>query len=151
MIAKKGAFVVVADGGGATIYRVSTRVGGVKLDDIEIIENDVPSSTARMGRDRPGRTNDAAGRQSAMETRDLHDDAEAAFAADIAGRVNRIAQTAKRGVIIVAPPRFLGALRPHLSDGAKAALAAEIAKDMRKLGVSELEHAVDRLDGDPAS
>jgi protein required for attachment to host cells len=147
MIARKGAFVVVADGGGATIYKISTRVGGVKLDDMQVVENDLPSRSADMGRDRPARTHTADGRLSAIEAADLHDAAEDDFATEIAGRVNTLAGKVKRGIIIFAPPRFLGEMRRHFSDAAKSVIVCEAPKDLRKLSVADLEKAVDRLDG----
>ncbi len=146
MIARKGAYVVVADGGGATIYRIATRVNGVKLDDVEAIEVDTPSRTADMGRDAPPRVNYPTGHSSSIEARDLHDAAEQTFAEVLAERLDRLAEQAHKGVVLFAAPRFLGMLRPQLSDRARKSLKAEIDRDLRPLRLAEIERALDALD-----
>jgi protein required for attachment to host cells len=146
MIAKKSACVVVADAGGAEIYRIATRVSGVRLDDLESIEGATGARTSELGRDRPPRAQHVTGHSSGIEQRDLHQAEEDAFAARLAERIERLVDEAPRGVILFAPPRFLGVLRTRLSDRARNGITAEIASDMRGLKLSDLEKAVGALD-----
>jgi protein required for attachment to host cells len=146
MIAKKSACVVVADAGGAEIYRIATRVSGVKLDDLESMEGASGARTSELGRDRPPRAQHVSGHSSAFAEKDLHQAEEDAFATRVAERIERLVAEAPRGVILFAPPRFLGALRSRLSDAARRGITAEIARDMRGLKVCDLEKAVGALD-----
>lgn len=146
MIAKKGAFVVVADGGGATVYRVATRVSGVKLDDVEHLDPPRTPATAELGRDRPTRAFAPSGAsRAAAETPDLHDEAERAFARVLAGRMHVVAEQARRGMILFAAPRFLGVLRPMMSEKTRSVMLREVPKDLRKSDLSAIERAVDAL------
>ena len=58
---------------------------------------------------------------------------------DIAERLNR-AKADKRfdGLVIVAPPAWLGQLRPHISHAVHDTLIAGVAKDYTKLPLPEL-------------
>lgn len=44
-----------------------------------------------------------------------------------------------RRIVLVAPPRALGTLRPVLSADAQAAISAEVAKDYTNLPVDQIE------------
>jgi protein required for attachment to host cells len=146
MLAKKGAFVIVADGGGATVYRVATRVSGVKLDDVECLDRGPAPSTTELGRDRPTRAfAPSRAARGAAETPDLHDEEERAFARVLADRLDAISGKARRGVILFAAPRFLGMLRPMMSDQTRSTLLVEVPKDLRKSPLSAIEKAVETL------
>lgn len=146
MIVKKGALVVVADASGATVYKVANRVNGVKLDDLECIENERVPRTSDLGSGRPPRVVHSATRRGALEVRDLHDEAEREFAQHLTERLDDLSGDARRGLILFAPPRFLGMMRPHMSDRVRSALVAEVPKDLMKIDLPSLETAVGALE-----
>jgi protein required for attachment to host cells len=146
MIVRKGALVVVADASGATVYKVANRVNGVKLDDVECIENERVPRTSDLGSDRPPRVVHSSTRRGALETRDLHDEAEREFAQRLSAHLDDISVAARQGVILFAPPRFLGMMRPHLSERTRSALVAEIPKDLMKTDLGSLERMVGALE-----
>jgi len=95
--------------------------------------------TSNQGSDRPGRTAVGA-RRSAVGQTDWHQAAEDEFAV----RVSRALDTFDDppAIVVVAPPKFLAALRKHVSKATTARVVAEIAKDLTHLPVSEIEAAL---------
>jgi protein required for attachment to host cells len=146
MIARKGAHVVVADAGGATIFRIANRVNGVKLDDVAEMDAEPLPRSSDVGRDAPPRVTYSTGHTSALEMTDLHDAMEARFAQRVADRMEDLVGGSPKGLILFAPPRFLGMLRPRLSARVQGGLKAEVAKDVRKLRLADLEREIDLLD-----
>jgi protein required for attachment to host cells len=96
--------------------------------------------TREHGTDKPSRRSGTGPDQrSAMEATDWHEFEEARFVEEFAGRLNRAAE---RGLfnrlIIVAPPKVLGQLRPALSAQAAACVVAEIGSDLTGHPVGEI-------------
>jgi len=99
-----------------------------------------------LGRDRPGRLNDAGGdHRSAVEIADPHQKAEDAF---VAGIIEDLEREAERGefqkIVLVAPPVALGVVRKTMGADLKARVAKEIAADYVKMPVPEIAKAVER-------
>jgi protein required for attachment to host cells len=135
-----GDWVVVCDGSKALIC---SNAGDEKFINLKVIEEreiDNPP-TRDQGAERPGRVRDSGGtRRSAMEQTDWHDEAERAFLRQLADRLHEaVTAGTTRGIILAAPPRALGMLRPLLSHQTVAVVRAEIAKDYVKLPVIEIE------------
>jgi len=133
-------WVVVCDGRKALICR---NVGDEKFINLKVIEEraiDNPPTRAQ-GTDRPGRTQSSASTErSAVGQTDWHDEAERAFLKEIAARLHEaVASGAARGIVLAAPPRALGMIRPFLSQPTVQALRAEIDKDYVNVPISELE------------
>ena len=130
------ALVLVADGHKALLL---SNEGDEKFPNLrvkETIEAPVNPSTAAQGADRPGRTFHS-GQRSAVGQTDWHRAAEDQFARQV---VDRLFANQKLNVLIlVAPPAFLAELRKQLPDQAKAAVVAEIDKDLTHLTVREIE------------
>ncbi|MFQ5346913.1 MAG: host attachment protein [Rhodothalassiaceae bacterium] len=126
------ALVLVCDGQRATLYRNRGKIFEPDLVPLETREQENPP-TREQGTDKPGRYPDPAGSRSAVDNTDWHQEAENRFAAEIAAGINR---RAIRGdldrLILVAPPRTLGALRKALEPQAEAKIIAEIDKDLTK-------------------
>ena len=93
-----------------------------------------------QGSDRPGRRADSGpGQRSAMETTDWHEFEESRFVRDFAERLNRAAARGRFDrLILAAPPKVLGLLRPVLSAEVTDRLAAEIASDLTGHPVDEI-------------
>ena len=96
-------------------------------------------STAKQGADRPGRIQNAIGPTSAAEATDWHDIAEAQFARETVDAFRPLYRSRPHGVVLVAPPRMLAALRENLNDGLHATVIAEIDKDLTKHPIQEIE------------
>jgi protein required for attachment to host cells len=79
------------------------------------------------------------GRASVGQT-DWHDRGEEAFLTRLAKHLDSQVSAGKaKSVIVVAPPRALGMLRPAYSHALKGAIRCELDKDLVKLPVHEIE------------
>ncbi|MDF0488967.1 host attachment family protein [Sphingomonas sp. H39-1-10] len=81
--------------------------------------------------------------QATMGEPDYHEQREARFAADAAVLLrDQALANAFESLIIVAPPRTLGSLRPHYHPEVKARLKAEIHKDLTDHPIPDIEAAI---------
>lgn len=130
--------VVVADGEKALFLR---NAGDAKFPNLRVerlLEAGHNPPTHDQGTDRPGRVAVGAAR-SAVEGADWHDRAEAAFAADIMAALHEMHRDGQcKEVVLVAAPRTLAVLRQGTSALGEA-VVAEIAKDLTKLPVWDIE------------
>ena len=84
-------------------------------------------------------------RRSAYAEPDYHQRAEDAFAAEAADFLHEQARAgAFETLIVVAPPRTLGVLRKHYHDDVRRRISAELAKDLVKHPVAEIERIIGR-------
>ena len=75
-----------------------------------------------------------------MEEIDFHQLEEERFAAETAELLNqRALRNEYESLIVVAPPRTLGALRKHYHKEVEKRLAGEVAKDLTGHPVAEIE------------
>lgn len=137
---RKITWAAVADGGKALILVNEGTDARPELHVLAKDELDNPRTSAQ-GTDRPGRRPDpGAGQRSAMEPTDWHAIGEARFLRDFAGRLNRAAERKRfERLILVAPPKVLGALRAELAPAASELIAAEVTSDLTGHPVSEIE------------
>jgi protein required for attachment to host cells len=142
---RKITWVAVADGGRALILINEGSDAAPLLMVLAKDELDNPR-TREQGTDRPGRRPDpGVGQRSAMETTDWHALGEARFVRDFAGRLNRAAEQGRFDrLVLAAPPKVLGQLRPALSAKAADRLAAEIGNDLTGLPVDGIEQHLSR-------
>lgn len=134
-----GALILVCDAGKALVLENQGDQDLMDLRVLDTFEQDNPP-TREQGTDRPGRYATPTGGRTATEETDWHDEAEARFAEALAAHLDgRLAGTNPAELVIIADPRTLGRLRPHLSGRVQAALTAEIAKDYVKHPVSDIE------------
>jgi protein required for attachment to host cells len=136
----QGEWVVVCDGAKALVLENVGDPKFLNLKTKEVYEQDDPK-TSEQGTDAPGRViNSVDARRSAMEQTDWHDQAERRFLQRLAGHLDAAVNAGKvKSLIVVAPPRALGVLRRAYSHNLRAALRAEIDKDLVKLPVHEIE------------
>ena len=137
---RSGDWVVVCDGAKALILENAGDAISPNLKTREVHEQDA-AKTHEQGTDAPGRAiNSIDGRRSAMEQTDWHDQEEERFLHNLAGRLDAEVSGGKaKSLILIAPPRALGMLRHAYSHNLRAALRAEIDKDLVKLPVHEIE------------
>jgi protein required for attachment to host cells len=136
----QGEWVVVCDGAKALVLE---NVGDDKFPNLrtkEVYEQEDPK-TSEQGTDAPGRAINSVGNvRSAMEQTDWHDAAERAFLGKLVDRLAAAAHAGEvKAMILVAPPRALGVIRPRYTPALKAAVKAELDKDYVKLPVYEIE------------
>lgn len=127
----KGTWVVVADGEKALICEnVGTpRAPRLRLH-ARMAQELAPDR--ELSADRPGRMPDPGpGQRSAMEETDYHRQAKERFAAEVAERLNRLAERAELSrVVVAAPPQSLAILRAGLSPAVADRVIAELPKTL---------------------
>jgi protein required for attachment to host cells len=137
---KTGEWVVVCDGAKALVLE---NAGDEKFPNLRTQQTFQQEnlSTHELGTDAPGRSFSSVGHgRSAMEQTDWHDQAEQAFLKTLAGRLDKAVQEGSaKSIIMVASPRALGMIRPAYSQALRSAIRAEIAKDLVKMPVHEIE------------
>jgi protein required for attachment to host cells len=137
---RNGEWVVVCDGAKALVLE---NVGDNQFPNLKTLEvfEERHAATHEIGADNPGRVHEsvAAGRAAVGQT-DWHDRGEEAFLARLAKHLGSEVGAGKaKSMIVVAPPRALGMLRPAYSQALKQAIRAEVDKDLVKLPVHEIE------------
>ena len=140
LLIRNGEWVVVCDGAKALILENAGDAKFPNLKTLEVFEHkDLP--TRELGTERPGRSYSSVGHgRSSYEQTDLHNQAEEAFLTGLAHHLDAAVTAGKtKSVIIVAPPRALGVLRPAYSHSLKSAVRAELDKDLVKMPVHEIE------------
>jgi protein required for attachment to host cells len=137
---REGEWVVVCDGAKALVLQNAGDAKFPNLKTLQVFEQTDPP-TREQGTDKPGRTNASVGviRSSVGQT-DWHDQTEQQFLTKLAHHLDAAVAAGKtRSVIVIAPPRALGMLRPAYSHALKGALRAELDKDFVKMPVHEIE------------
>jgi protein required for attachment to host cells len=137
---REGEWVVVCDGAKALVLQNAGDAKFPNLKTLEVFEQkDLP--TREQGADKPGRINASVGviRSSVGQT-DWHDQSEQQFLTQLAHHLDAaIAAGKAKSLVVIAPPRALGMLRPAYSHALKGALRAELDKDFVKMPVHEIE------------
>jgi protein required for attachment to host cells len=135
-----GDWIVVCDGGKALILENRGDRVFPNLQTREVHEQPNPSTHAR-GSDAPGRVHaSSGGARSAVEQTDWHDEAERLFLKTLAERLDlAVTNGETSAVTMVASPRALGMIRSDYSAALQKALQGEIAKDLIKMPVYEIE------------
>ncbi|MGH6665437.1 MAG: host attachment protein [Pseudolabrys sp.] len=135
-----GEWVVVCDGAKALVLENTEDSKFPNLKTVEIVEQkDLP--THELGSDKPGRSHSSVGHgRSSVAQTDWHNQAEEAFLVHLAQQLDAAVVAGKvKSLIVVAPPRALGVLRPAYSHALKSAVRAELHKDLVKLPIYEIE------------
>lgn len=144
-----GCWVVICDGAKALILENKGDEKFPNLRSIEVhMRND--AKTRELGSDKPPRVQQGPHRSSIDQT-DLHDQAEREFLESLAGRLHQgVAAKQPKQLILVAPSRALGMIRPSYTPALKEALIAELDKDFVKMPIPEIEkHVVAALEHKP--
>jgi protein required for attachment to host cells len=137
---REGEWVVVCDGAKALVLQNAGDAKFPNLKTVEVFEQKDPP-TRELGADKPGRTNASVGTiRSSVGQTDWHDQAEQQFLTKLAHHLDAAISAGKtKSVVVIAPPRALGMLRPAYSHALKGALRAELDKDFVKMPVHEIE------------
>lgn len=137
---REGEWVVVCDGAKALVLQNAGDSKFPNLKTVEVFEQK-DQSTRELGTDKPGRTNASTGTiRSSVGQTDWHDQAEQQFLTRLAHHIDAAISAGKtKSLVVIAPPRALGMLRPAYSQALKGALRAELDKDFVKMPVHEIE------------
>lgn len=137
------AIVLVADGRKLLMLRNEGDALRPNLQVERKEEQENPANGAQAS-DAAGRSFQSVGaRRSAYEETDFHQLEEDRFAADAAALLKaRALRNEFESLIIVAPPRTLGELRKHYHKEVSDRLRAEIAKDLTRHTVPQIEEAL---------
>ena len=123
------AMVVVADGESARVFRNVGTDGALSLQQQEVV--------TAQNVDDDGPSGSAPSEQSPQQTD------EATFAKQLAHRLNHGALTnAYAHLVLVADPQTLGQIRPHLHEGARSRLLAELPKNYTNAPREQIERAL---------
>jgi protein required for attachment to host cells len=137
---REGEWVVVCDGAKALVLQNAGDAKFPNLKTLEVFEQKDPA-THDQGTDKPGRTSASSGTiRSSVGQTDWHDQAEQQFLTKLARHLDAAVSSGKaKSLVLIAPPRALGILRPAYSHALKNALRAEVDKDFVKMPVHEIE------------
>jgi protein required for attachment to host cells len=140
------AWVVVCDGRKALILRNAGDPDLLNLVTVDTFSDPAPA-TSEMGTERPGRVHQSVGSsRSAVEQTDWHDQAEEAFLKQVADRLHgAVAGHDATQIVLVAPPRAMGMIRPQLSQQVAKALVGEVTKDYAGLTTPDIEKHLSAL------
>jgi protein required for attachment to host cells len=137
---KAGTWILVGDGCKALLAVNAGNALSPRLRKLDV-SIDFNPPTHLQGTDEPGRAlSSVGGVRSAVEQTDWHMLEEHRFAKTVAERINKAAAERQfKELIVVAPPKILADLRHSFSAEAKRRVVAEIAKDLTKHPLSEIE------------
>lgn len=141
LLIHSGEWVVVCDGAKALVLMNAGDEKFPNLKTIEVFEQK-DLATHELGAEKPGRAYSPAGHgvRGTIEQTDWHDQAERDFLVHLVKHLDTALAAGKvKSLIVVAPPRALGMIRPVYSHALKSAVRAEIDKDLVK-------HPVDRIE-----
>lgn len=124
-----GALVVVADGGGARLFRNTGEGGVLALTQIEVLT--------------PQNVNDEGPSGSMPADLRNNEAEEAVFAKQLAHRLNADVLKHKYAhVVLVADPQTLGQIRPQLHKETQARMVGELAKTLTNASLKDIEAAL---------
>ncbi len=136
----RNTWLVVCDGAKSLFLRNDGDANLLNLIPVEVtLQADTP--TRELGTDRPGRVYQSQGAaRSATEDTDWHSQAERDFLVNVAEWLNAHVQdnTIKK-LVVIAPPKALGILRENLLPATRTVIIAQIAKDLVKLPIPDIE------------
>jgi protein required for attachment to host cells len=138
---------VIADGARGRVVHRQENASGYTIElELESAEAHRPSRA--IWSDRPGRVGESASpTRHAIERRnDPHDQSKEIFAQEIAAALNGIEGHFDQ-LVLIAPARILPPLRAELSPSLREKVTDEIAKDLTKVPLAELDqHLTSRSD-----
>lgn len=142
-------WILVADGQSARGYEYRSRGGSLAaVADFTFEAAETHGFSRDLKSDKPGRAFATSGsRRAAIEPRqDPHRAAKEKFAQQLAGELEKAFNASRfRRLVVVAPPRMLGALRRSFSAHLAAAVAGELAKDLNKLEPAAIAKQIQML------
>ena len=136
----RGTWVVVCDGAKALMLENDGDSAQLDLRTREALSQS-HEPDRELGAGKPGRSHQAYGLGgSAVEETSWQRQAEEAFLKSVAAKLDvLVGEGQAKKIVLAAPPRALGVIRPHLGADVEAAIVAEIAKDLTNFPVEQIE------------
>lgn len=143
---RHGTWIAICDGQRALLLENKGDREFPKLETREVSRQENPLMHVQ-GSAPPGRAFSPTGaRRSAIEEPDFHDQAEQDFLRRFAGKLDHsIGEHKIRALVLIAPARALGMIRPHLSAETRRILVAELDRDYVKMPLHEVERHLSAL------
>ena len=135
-----GTWLAVCDGTKALLIENKGDKQYPKFETRDAYGQDDPP-THEQGTSPPGRSFSPAGnRRGTVEQTDFHRQAEEHFLRDVAKKLDHAVRDRHiKSLVLIAPARALGYLRPHLSSAIRGVLTGELDRDYVKLPLYEME------------
>jgi protein required for attachment to host cells len=133
-------WILIADGARARVFANLGPGKGIEAVDGAAFDAD-HRSDHELASDKLGRTHESVGvtRHAIEPHHDPHRELKRAFSERLAAMLDaKLGAKAYDRVVLVAPPTMLGDLRAALSDHVRAAVYAELDKDLTKTPIHEL-------------
>ena len=145
---KTGTWILIADGEKALFLE---NIGDELAYNFEVVrkEEQTNPSTSEQGTDTPGRFNDGPSvHRSAVQETDWHQLGKDRFAHDLADILYQRAHAGRfREIVLVAPPKTLGALRDTIHSEVRDKVIAEVPKTLTNIPIDKIEeHLAGELD-----
>lgn len=139
-ILRHGTWFAVCDGQRALLLENQGDAEFPKLETRNVFKQENPPAR-EQGVAPPGRAfAPVGGRRGATEETDFHQQQAEKFLGQFAQTLNRRVEEGHiRSLVLVAPSRALGILRPLLSEPARRAVTAELDRDYVKMPLYEIE------------
>lgn len=143
---RHGTWIAVCDGQRALLLENKGDREFPKLETREVSKQENPP-THLQGSAPPGRVfNSMGGRRGATEESDYHDLAEREFLRRFAEKLDRDIEKFKIYILVlIAPAKALGILRPHLSAATRKVMIAELDRDYSKMPLYDIERHLSAL------
>ena len=143
---RHGTWIAICDGQRALLLENKGDREFPKLETREVSRQENPPMHVQ-GSAPPGRAFSPTGaRRSAIEEPDFHDQAEQDFLRRFAEKLDHsIGEHKIRALVLIAPARALGMVRPHLSAATRRVLVAELDRDYVKMPLHEVERHLSAL------
>lgn len=137
---RHGTWFAICDGQRALLLENQGEHAFSKLETRETLKQENPVAHLQ-GSAPPGRTISSKGaRRSSTEETDFHMQATEAFLRHFAESVNHHVEESKiNALVLIAPARALGLVRPHLSQMTRRILTAELDRDYVKMPLYEIK------------
>jgi protein required for attachment to host cells len=137
---RQGDWVIVCDGRKALVLENAGDEKFLNLKTREVFDHP-DEKTSELGTGAPGRSFSSVGHgRSAVEQTDWHTLEEEKFLKTLAGHLDAEVKAGRaKAIVLIAPPRALGVLRPAYSHDLRKALTAEIDKDLVSMPLHEIE------------
>jgi protein required for attachment to host cells len=144
-ILRRGIWVAVCDGGRALLLENQGDAAFPKLETRTVFKQDNPPAHSQ-GSGPPGRAFGPGERRGTTEESDYHEQQAEAFLGRFADTLNRQVEEGHiHALVLVAPARALGILRPRLSELTRRAVSTELDRDYVKMPVYEIERKLTGL------
>lgn len=143
---RHGTWFAICDGQRTLLLENQGDCAFPKLETREAFKQENPAAHF-LGSAPPGRTFSSMGtRRSAMEEADFHTQAMAAFLRDFAEKLGHcVREHHIHALVLVAPAKVLGLIRPYLSKMTRQVLVAELDRDYVKMPLYEIERHIAAL------